>query len=179
MKSPHFHLSRARALGVSLTGMAVAFTGVATPLMLSQPATGAAATAKAVSVSTLKTDLGQILVNSGGRTLYMFGKDKNGKSECSGQCATFWPPLIAAGKAHATAGAKASLLGTTKRSDGRLQVTYRRHPVYTFSKDTQKGQTNGEGVNAFGALWHALSPAGATVVKPAPSGGGSSTGGGY
>jgi predicted lipoprotein with Yx(FWY)xxD motif len=180
MKNGRFHLSRARALGVSVTGTAVAIAGVAAPLMLSQPAIGSAATARTLTVSTAKTGLGQILVNSGGRTLYLFEKDKSGKSDCTGQCATFWPPLIATGKPLAAAGVKASLLGTTKRSDGRMQVTYRKHPVYTFANDTKKGQTNGEGVNAFGALWYALSPAGATVLKPAPSGGGSSSGsGGY
>ncbi len=82
-------------------------------------------------------------------------------------CVQFWPPLIATGKPRAGAGARASLLGTTRRADGRLQVTYKRHPLYTFVKDTTKGQTNGEGVNAFGAIWDAVSPAGAKVVKPA------------
>src|SRR6266540_1912235 len=94
-----------------------------------------------------------------------FEKDKNGKSACTGRCATFWPPLIASGKPVAGAGAKASLLGTTKRVDGRLQVTYNHHPLYTFAKDTKKGQTNGEEVNAFGAEWYVTSPAGAKIAK--------------
>ena len=68
-------------------------------------------------------------------------------------------------------GAKASLIGTTKRADGRRQVTYNHHPLYTFVKDTKKGQTNGEGLNAFGANWYAVSPAGAKVLRqPVPSG---------
>ena len=66
-------------------------------------------------------------------------------------------------KAGRSGGAKASLLGTTKRADGRLQVTYNHHPLYTFVKDTRKGQTNGEEINAFGAEWYALSPAGTKV----------------
>ena len=70
------------------------------------------------------------------------------------------------------AGARASLLGMTRRANGRLQVTYKRHPLYTFVKDTKKGQTNGEGVNGFGALWYAVSPAGAAVVKNSGGGGG-------
>ena len=77
--------------------------------------------------------------------------------------AGYWPPLIAPGKPVATGGAKASLLGTTKRADGRLQVTYNHHPLYTFVKDTGKGQTNGEEIAAFGAEWYALSPAGTKV----------------
>ena len=67
------------------------------------------------------------------------------------------------GKPVATGGAKTSLLGTTKRADGRLQVTYNHHPLYTFVKDTRKGQTNGEEIAAFGAKWYALSPAGTKV----------------
>ena len=139
------------------------------------PATHAAQ-AKAAVVSTAKTSLGRIIVNSNGRTLYLFGKDRNGKSACSGQCAVFWPPLVTSGKPGVTGGARASLIGTTRRPDGRLQVTYNHHPLYTFVKDTKAGQTNGEGVNAFGATWNAVSPAGAKVAKPtapAQSGGGS------
>jgi predicted lipoprotein with Yx(FWY)xxD motif len=144
------------------------------------PATHAAQTKGAV-ISTAKTSLGQIIVNSNGRTLYLFEKDRNGKSACSGQCAAFWPPLITSGKPSVTNGAKASLIGTTKRADGRLQVTYNHHPLYTFVKDKKAGQTNGEGVNAFGAVWDAMSPAGATIGKPSapPAGGGGGGGGGY
>jgi predicted lipoprotein with Yx(FWY)xxD motif len=106
-----------------------------------------------------------------GHTLYQFEKDRNGKSACTGMCAQFWPPLIASGKPQASAGAKASLLGTTRRADGRMQVTYKSHPLYTFVKDTKKGQTNGEGLTAFGAQWFANSSAGAKVVKhTAPAG---------
>jgi predicted lipoprotein with Yx(FWY)xxD motif len=141
--------------------------------LLLRPAASHAAQAKGPVVSTAKTSLGRILVNSRGHTLYLFGKDKNDKSACAGMCAQFWPPLIATAKPRAGAGARASLLGTTRRADGRLQVTYKRHPLYTFVKDTAKGQTNGEGVNAFGGIWDAVSPAGAKVVKqtaPAPGG---------
>jgi predicted lipoprotein with Yx(FWY)xxD motif len=138
--------------------------------LLHPPATHAAQASGAV-VSTAKTSLGRILVDSRGRTLYLFAKDRNGKSACAGKCATFWPPLITRGKPSAQGGAKASLVGTTKRADGRLQVTYNHHPVYTFLKDKKQGQTNGEEVNAFGAAWYAMSPAGTKVVKH--------TGGGY
>jgi predicted lipoprotein with Yx(FWY)xxD motif len=111
--------------------------------------------------------LGRILVDGRGRSLYMFEKDKGGKSACNGQCATFWPPLIASGKPLASAGTKASLLGTTKRADGRLQVTYNHHPLYMFVKDTRKGLTKGEELEAFGGEWYALSPAGTKVEKGA------------
>jgi predicted lipoprotein with Yx(FWY)xxD motif len=132
-------------------------------------------------VAVANSGLGRILVDGRGRTLYLFEKDKHGKSACAGQCAAFWPPLIASGKPLATAGAKASLLGTRKRADGRLQVTYNHHPLYRFVKDTKKGLTNGEEVDAFGAQWYALSPAGAKVEKnDAKSGSGAGpTAGGY
>ena len=128
-------------------------------------------------VKTRKTSLGTILVDAKGRTLYLFEKDAHGKSACSGQCATFWPPLVTSGKPVAGAGAKASLLGTTRRSDGRLQVTYKRHPLYRFLQDKNAGQTKGEEVKAFGAEWYALSPSGAKVEKE--SSGGGYGGGGY
>ncbi len=134
-------------------------------LLLRAPAGSAAPAANSTVVSTASSSLGRVLVNSRGHTLYLLSADKNGKSSCNGMCTKFWPPLIAAGKLHAAAGAKASLLGRTKRADGRMQVTYNRHPVYTFVKDTKKGQTNGEGVNGFGGIWDAISPAGTAVQK--------------
>ena len=137
----------------------------AASLALHPPATHAAQSKGAV-VSTAKTSLGRIIVNSNGHTLYLFGKDRNGKSACTGQCAAFWPPLIMSGKPGVTGGAKASLIGSTRRADGRLQVTYNHHPLYTFVKDTKAGQTNGEGVSAFGATWPAISPAGTKITKP-------------
>jgi len=141
--------------------------------LLRPAASDAAPQASGTVVSTASSSLGRILVNSRGHTLYMFEKDKNGKSHCAGSCASFWPPLIAVGKVRAVAGAKASLLGTTRRADGRMQVTYKRHPLYMFAKDTKRGQTNGEGLSAFGATWNAVSPAGAEVKKhKAATGGG-------
>jgi predicted lipoprotein with Yx(FWY)xxD motif len=127
----------------------------------------AATRSSGTKVAVANTGLGRILVNARGHTLYLFEKDKSGKSACSGQCATFWPPLITSGKPIAAAGVKASLLGTTKRADGRLQVTYNHHPVYTFYKDTRKGQTTGQGLDFFGGEWYAVSPAGKTVEKEA------------
>jgi predicted lipoprotein with Yx(FWY)xxD motif len=170
--------ARAATLRPSLVATAAALAMLATlALLLLNPAASGAAQAKGTVVSTTTTSLGRILVNSRGHTLYVFEKDKNGKSACTGQCATFWPPLIAAGKSTAAGGAKESLLGTTKRADGRLQVTYKHHPLYTFAKDTKKGQTSGEGLDAFGGEWFAVSPAGAAVQKKSSGGGG--YGGGY
>jgi predicted lipoprotein with Yx(FWY)xxD motif len=127
-----------------------------------------------VKVGVANSGLGRVLIDGRGRTLYLFEKDKHGKSSCAGRCAAFWPPLIASGKPLATAGAKASLLGTTKRADGRLQVTYNHHPLYSFVKDTSKGLTNGEELDAFGAEWYAISAAGAKVERAAEAANGAS-----
>ena len=171
MKLNHELLAAVRRPGMIVAAATVA--GLAAASFALHPPATHAAQAKGAVVSTAKTSLGRIIVKSNGRTLYLFGKDRNGKSACAGQCATFWPPLITSGKPRVTSGAKASLVGTTRRADGRLQVTYNHHPLYTFAKDTKAGQTNGEGVNAFGATWNAVSPAGAKVAKPsAPSQGG-------
>jgi predicted lipoprotein with Yx(FWY)xxD motif len=154
---------------------AAAAAAVAATLFVLLPPATDAAQAKGATVSTAKTSLGRILVNSHGRTLYMFEKDKKGKSACSGQCAANWPPLVTSGKPRVTRAARPSLVGTTKRADGRMQVTYNHHPLYTFVKDTKKGQTNGEGLNAFGGKWYVVSPAGSKVNKASSSSGG----GGY
>jgi predicted lipoprotein with Yx(FWY)xxD motif len=154
-----------------LIAAAAALAALAAAIFLLNPSKTEAAGTAGTVVSTANSNLGRILVNSRGHTLYLFGKDRNGKSACSGQCATFWPPLIANGKPRVAGGAKASLIGTMKRADGRRQVTYNHHPLYTFAKDKQKGQTNGEGLNAFGANWYAVSPAGAKVLRrPAANG---------
>jgi predicted lipoprotein with Yx(FWY)xxD motif len=121
------------------------------------------------TVSLGKTKLGMVLVNSRGHTLYLFAKDRNGKSSCSGSCAKFWPPLMSSGKPTAGAGVKSSLLGTARRSDGRLQVTYNRHPLYTYALDKRAGQTKGEGNSLFGAKWWAVSARGTAVKAPTNS----------
>ncbi len=126
------------------------------------------ATGTNATVSLRKTKLGLILVNSRGHTLYLFAKDRKGKSACSGSCAKFWPPLLRHGKPTAGSGVKASLLGTTRRSDGSLQVSYSKHPLYTFALDKRAGQTNGERRLAFGAKWYAVSAKGTAVVKAPP-----------
>jgi predicted lipoprotein with Yx(FWY)xxD motif len=118
--------------------------------------------------------LGRILVDSQGRTVYLFAKDMNGTSSCSGQCAKFWPPVVAKGKPTAGGGVTASMLGTTKGSGGMTQVTYAGHPLYTYAGDTGPGQTKGNGLTNFGGLWSAVTTSGSGT----PAGGSSSSGGG-
>jgi len=111
-------------------------------------------------VSTKTSSLGTFLVDSNGRSLYLWDADHGSKSTCSGACAQAWPPLTTTGTPKASGAVKASLLGTTKRPDGSREVTYAGHPLYTFAGDTQAGQTTGEGNNGFGAPWWVVSPAG-------------------
>jgi predicted lipoprotein with Yx(FWY)xxD motif len=107
--------------------------------------------------------LGRILVDSRGRTLYLFKKDTGARSRCSGSCAVNWPPLLATGRPVAGSGIKSSKLGTTRRSDGKTQVVYNRHPLYRFVADSKPGDTNGQGLTAFGARWFVVSPAGSQI----------------
>ena len=132
----------------------------------------AAAAAVGGTVATASSPLGSILVAQNGMTLYMFARDQGGKSACSSACAGFWPPYT--GTPKAGAGLTASLLGSTMRVDGSTQVTYDGHPLYTYSGDPAPGDTNGQGVNTFGALWWVVAPSGKVVMTSAQSNGGQS-----
>jgi predicted lipoprotein with Yx(FWY)xxD motif len=140
-------------------------------------ATSALASSGAPIVKAHTSAFGKILVDSRDHTLYLFERDKTTKSTCNGQCAKFWPPLLTTSKAKAGSGVTASMLGTTRRADGKLQVTYHGHPLYYFLKDTKAGQTAGQNLDFFGGEWYVLSPAGVKVEKKVSSG--SSGGGGY
>jgi predicted lipoprotein with Yx(FWY)xxD motif len=119
-------------------------------------------------------DLGKILVDSQGRTLYLFQKDSGTKSACFDACAAAWPPLRAAGKPTVGKGLAASKVGTTARSDGKPEVTYNGHPLYTYAGDQSAGDTNGQGLTQFGGGWFALSPAGNMVPGTGSNSGGGS-----
>jgi predicted lipoprotein with Yx(FWY)xxD motif len=140
----------------------------------SSPAVNASASASAKAAATaegLKTaKVGgvTVLTNSKGFTLYSFAPDTATKSACNGACATSWPPQ----KAPTTVKSPYAMI---KRSDGSAQLTYRGHPLYTFTGDTSPGQANGNGVNAFGGLWHEVPATGSAVPassSPPGSGGG-------
>jgi predicted lipoprotein with Yx(FWY)xxD motif len=118
--------------------------------------------AGAVKVGVANSPLGRIVVDSKGRTLYLFEMD-NRRSLCYAQCAQSWPPLLTHGKPVARAGVKQLLLGMTRRANGSQQVTYAGHPLYRFAEDRKPGQSKGEGSQAFGAGWDVLSPAGKKI----------------
>lgn len=105
----------------------------------------------------------KVLADGSGRTVYLFEKDKGPKSNCFSSCASAWPPVTTTGTPKAGPGISASKLGTISRGHGVKQVTYNRHPLYRFVKDTRARETNGEGVKAFGAEWYVLNASGRKV----------------
>lgn len=129
----------------------------------SSPASSPAATGEKIAVAN-NPKYGQILVDGKGMTLYLFVKDTSTASTCYTQCATFWPPVPTTGPPQAGAGVDASLLATTTRTDGKVEVTYAGHPLYYFLKDKVPGDTTGQGVNGFGDLWWVVSPSGAAIT---------------
>ena len=153
--------------GGSSSGQSSAQGGSSAPTASSSPygaASSAAASTGAAAVSLRSTKLGKILVDGQGRTLYLFQADKGMTSKCSGGCASIWPPLTTTGKPTAGAGLSAAKLGTSKRSDGKLEVTYNGHPLYTYAGDSSPGQTTGEENHGFGAEWDVLSAAGEKIT---------------
>lgn len=125
-------------------------------------ATGQQATVGLASVA----GLGKVLVDSTGQTVYLFQKDPRDESACTGACAAAWPPVASAGKPVVGRGAKASLVGTITRSNGKPQLTYAGHPLYLFDGDNAHGDIKGQGVNAFGARWYTVSTNGTAVTTP-------------
>jgi predicted lipoprotein with Yx(FWY)xxD motif len=119
-----------------------------------------------------------VLTDAAGFTLYWFAADTATRSNCTGSCATYWPPV----KAPATAGAGVrGTVGWIRRPDGSIQSTYDGHPLYTASVDTAPGQARGNGVTASGGLWHeaAVPGAAAPATSPPPGTRSASSGGGY
>ena len=154
--------------GQAATGGETAGTSAPGGDMYGGPATGTAdatdgsATA-ATTLGVAETDLGQILVDGRGMTLYMFTKDSPGTSTCEGDCLVAWPPLK--GEPTAGQGVDESLLGTTERSDGTVQATYNDWPLYYWQNDTAPGDTTGQNVNG---VWFVLGPDGEPIMT-APS----------
>ena len=131
------------------------------------------------TVNTTTGPLGTYLTSVNGRTLYLFGQDTGTTSTCVGTCTENWPPLLTRDAPKAAGQAQPAKLGTTARSEGATQVTYAGHPLYLFIGDTAPGQTNGQGVNAFGGLWYVVSPAGTRSrgLRPTSASASASSGG--
>jgi predicted lipoprotein with Yx(FWY)xxD motif len=153
----------------TVAAVALAAAGVATAAAVTHRSSSTSGT-----VDLRSTKLGKVLATKSGLTLYLFKIDRNGRSACYGQCATYWPPLIAKGKPTAGTGVKAKLLGTIKRKNGTKQVTYAGHPLYRFKLDKRAGQVNGEGQDFFGGKWYGVNASGKAVTH-APAGGGTTS----
>ena len=137
---------------------------VVAPVATAMPPTATAVppAAKSVAVMVAKTSLGNILADGDGKILYMYTKDTKDTSACYDACATSWPPLLA-DKIDAKDGVDAKLIGYTKRTDGKMQVTYNGMPLYYWVKDVKPGDTTGQNV---GGVWFVIAPDG-KVIKPA------------
>jgi predicted lipoprotein with Yx(FWY)xxD motif len=114
------------------------------------------------TVKVVGSQFGRILADGSGQALYLFDKERTRTSECYGACAEAWPPVLTEGRPQAGSGADAKLLGTTKRRDGKLQVTYRGRPVYLY-KDDSPGKVLCHNVDEFGGLWLVVKPDGTPV----------------
>jgi len=157
-----------------------ALVGLAATLSLTAPASASTPTPTGqATVMTHSGAMGTYLTYGQGKSLYLFVADTTSASTCFGACAAAWPPLITTGAAKAGSGVDQAKLGTTSRSGGGTQVTYNGHPLYLFAGDTAAGQTTGQGLNNFGALWWLVNPQGAAITgtgTPSPTH--SPTGGG-
>ena len=144
-------------------------SSTASPPSSGTPANAAAQTA--VGLHVADTSLGKVLVDAGGRTVYMFSTDSSGTSTCNSTCLQYWPPVVP-GKAAPTVTGKVASTATTT---GGKVATVAGWPVYTFSQDQNPGDINGEGFSDFGGIWYAVSPSG-QPVKAAGSSSSSTTG---
>ena len=121
-----------------------------------------AAAPRGKTVKVVSSQFGRVLADRRGQALYLFAKEKRGRSECYGACARAWPPLLTKGRPRAGSGARARLLGTTRRRDGRRQVTYRGQPLYYYVADAP-GRILCHDVDEFGGLWLVVQPNGRPV----------------
>jgi predicted lipoprotein with Yx(FWY)xxD motif len=156
----------ALALAAVLAALAIAGCGGGGSSSSGPEAGGGSGTEVTIGATEIG-GLGSVLVDSEGMTVYDFTVDKGNKSECYGGCEAAWPPVTTTGKPTAGEGAMSSALGTTKRKDGTLQVTYAGHPLYTFAGDEGPGEANG---NESEGTWFVLDEKGAEIKGQATGG---------
>jgi predicted lipoprotein with Yx(FWY)xxD motif len=140
-------------------------TETATPSSSAAPPESPSVPPKAAgtAVKTASSQFGQILFDDTGQAIYLFDKETTAKPDCYGACAKAWPPVLTDGPPVANGGTRADRLGTTKRTNGSLQVTYAGHPLYYYAHEG-KNEVLCHNVREFGGLWLAVTPAG----EPAP-----------
>ncbi|HWB67865.1 MAG TPA: hypothetical protein VG708_13660 [Mycobacteriales bacterium] len=152
--------------GFAVAGTVAGSTAAAAP----RPAPHVSSVASRPTLVLRRTALGKVVAIKGGHVVYLFGKDTSHKSNCSGVCAGFWPPVLVSRKPHAGSGIHAGKIGTITRSNGSKQATYGGHPLYNYAADQSGTAVSGEGVHTFGATWYALHRSGKAAL-PAASGG--------
>jgi predicted lipoprotein with Yx(FWY)xxD motif len=163
---------RIKTLITTLLALAATTLFVATaPFASGATSKGGNSSASVLVTTKSVSGLGKILVNSAGRTLYMFVPDKQKKVTCVAVCAKIWPPLKGT-KAKAGGSAKQSLLSTDSNPAGGRVITYNKWPLYLYLGDPKAGTANGQGLNMNGGLWYVLSPSGAVIKKKVSKGGG-------
>jgi predicted lipoprotein with Yx(FWY)xxD motif len=118
---------------------------------------------KGSTVKVTRTRYGRILADGRGRALYLFTRETGSLSRCYGECAAAWPPFLTRGAPRSGSGAKSALLGTTRRRDGKTQVTYHGEPLYYYVGDRRPGQVLCQGVVQFGGTWLVVAPSGRAV----------------
>lgn len=146
-----------------------------------EPAAGSMASTSAGATGAVKlgtTEVGKALVGPNGKTLYAFAKDTKGHSACTGECATYWPPVPSSDAPKGHARAITAKFGSIERADGSSQLTVNGYPMYTYVGDDTMGQANGQGLNTSGGLWWVVSGDGSWVTDSAGSTPSPSTGGG-
>jgi predicted lipoprotein with Yx(FWY)xxD motif len=112
------------------------------------------------NVRVAKTNLGDVLVGLKDRTVYMFEKDEENKSNCTGPCALAWPPFLTLGDPQAGPGVKQEWIDVIERENGVMQVTYKKRPLYYYVQDLVPGDTKGHDVMSFDGEWYAITPEG-------------------
>jgi predicted lipoprotein with Yx(FWY)xxD motif len=127
-----------------------------------QAAEDATAPKRGATVKVVRSQFGRVIADKRGEAFYLFDKETSKRSRCYGECAVAWPPVLTQGKPRAGKGADASLLGTTRRRNGKLQVTYNGHPLYYY-KDDEPGRILCHNVDEFGGLWLVVNPRGEAV----------------
>jgi predicted lipoprotein with Yx(FWY)xxD motif len=166
-------------LGLAAAAVVLAACGSNSTPPTSSSTTNPPASAASVAIKTLSTSKGTVLVTAGGLTLYWFANDKPSQSNCNGSCASYWKPLL--GTAASAAGTSLPHgFGTVKRADGQMQITYDGHPLYTYTGDAASGQINGNGIDASGGMWWAITRTGSELgasTASSTSGSGSSSSG--
>jgi predicted lipoprotein with Yx(FWY)xxD motif len=122
-------------------------------------APGQAAPSAAARLTVRSSEYGKTLFGPNGKVVYVFGADRGSTSRCYGVCAKAWPPVLTTSRPIAGPGVQAKLLGTTRRKNGKLQVTYNRHPLYYYSAD-KVGKIMCQHARMHGGLWLIIKPNG-------------------